>query len=409
MGVNMGLGRRVFGNKKTIAGVIAFFVVFGVWVIYHNNTAHANPPVMAAPAVPVSVITIKEGPVRTWSEFSGRTQAVDYAEIRPEVSGRITAIRFEDGQTVHAGDVLFVIDPRNYESAVAKAQADLDSALTDAKFARTQFDRARGLVNAQAIAQEIYDQRANADRMAQAALEAAKAELDRAKLDLDRAYVKAPITGRVSRAEITIGNLVNDGPTAPILTSIVSNDGIYADFEVDEQTYLQSIRTHSQRLEQERKIPVELTLDGDDRVYKGTIYSFDNKIDTSSGTIRARAKFANEDGTLVPGMFVTVKLAASQDADALLVPDRAIGFDQDKKFVYVVDADNKVSYREVGLGKSVKSQRVVESGLAPGDRVIVGGIQFVRPNDTVAPQEVADQKDSSDNGSDQEMAKTNRP
>lgn len=393
MGVNMGLGRRVFGNKKTIAGVIAFFVVFGVWVIYHNNTAHANPPVMAAPAVPVSVITIKEGPVRTWSEFSGRTQAVDYAEIRPEVSGRITAIRFEDGQTVHAGDVLFVIDPRNYESAVAKAQADLDSALTDAKFARTQFDRARGLVNAQAIAQEIYDQRANADRMAQAALEAAKAELDRAKLDLDRAYVKAPITGRVSRAEITIGNLVNDGPTAPILTSIVSNDGIYADFEVDEQTYLQSIRTHSQRLEQERKIPVELTLDGDDRVYKGTIYSFDNKIDTSSGTIRARAKFANEDGALVPGMFVSVKLSSSYEFNGILIPERAVSSDQSKKFVYVVDQDNKVVYRELELGQQTNGQRIVIAGLKIGDKVIVDGLQHVRPGSLVDAQDIS----SSDN------------
>jgi len=389
----MGLGRRVFGNKKTIAGVIAFFVVFGVWVIYHNNTAHANPPVMAAPAVPVSVITIKEGPVRTWSEFSGRTQAVDYAEIRPEVSGRITAIRFEDGQTVHAGDVLFVIDPRNYESAVAKAQADLDSALTDAKFARTQFDRARGLVNAQAIAQEIYDQRANADRMAQAALEAAKAELDRAKLDLDRAYVKAPITGRVSRAEITIGNLVNDGPTAPILTSIVSNDGIYADFEVDEQTYLQSIRTHSQRLEQERKIPVELTLDGDDRVYKGTIYSFDNKIDTSSGTIRARAKFANEDGALVPGMFVSVKLSSSYEFNGILIPERAVSSDQSKKFVYVVDQDNKVVYRELELGQQTNGQRIVIAGLKIGDKVIVDGLQHVRPGSLVDAQDIS----SSDN------------
>ena len=347
--------------------VIVFVVLFGAWGIYHNNTAHANPPAAAAPAVPVSVITIQEKPIRTWSEFSGRMQAVDYAEIRPEVSGRITEIKFEDGQTVKAGDVLFVIDPRDYESAVAKAQADLDSATTNAKFAKTQFDRAKELVNAQAIAQEIYDQRANANRMAQAALEGAQAELDRAKLDLDRAYVKAPISGRISRAEITVGNLVNAGPTAPILTSIVSNDGIYADFEVDEQTYLQSIRTHAQHLEQERQIPVELTLDGDNsRVYKGTIYSFDNKIDTSSGTIRARAKFANEDGALVPGMFVSVKLASSYEFNGILIPERAVGSDQSKKFVYVVDSDNKVVYRELELGQEVNGQRIVIAGLKVG-------------------------------------------
>ena len=384
------LGVRMLRNKTMIMIVIAFVTLFGVWEIYHNNSAHANPPAAAAPAVPVSVITIQEKPIRTWSEFSGRTQAVDFAQIRPEVSGRITQIKFEDGQTVKAGDVLFVIDPRDYESAVAKAQADLDSARTNVKFAKMQFDRAKELVNAQAIAQEIYDQRANANRTAQAAFEGAQAELDRAKLDLDRAYVKAPISGRVSRAEITVGNLVNAGPTAPILTTIVSNDGIYADFEVDEQTYLQSIRTHSQRLEQERQIPVELTLDGDNsRSYKGKIYSFDNKIDTSSGTIRARAKFANEDGSLVPGMFVSVKLASSYAFKGILVPERAISSDQSKRFVYMVNGDNKVVYRELELGQQVDGQRIVIAGLKAGEKVIVDGLQHVRPNSLVDPQDLS--------------------
>src|SRR6202789_349972 len=150
-------------NKPMIMIVITVVVLFGAWEIFHNK-AHATQSAAAMPAVPVSVITIQEKPIRTWSEFSGRMQAVDFAQIRPEVSGRITEIRFEDGQTVKAGDVLFVIDPRDYQSAVDKAQADVDSAITDAKFAQTQFDRAKQLVNAQAIAQEIYDQRANANR-----------------------------------------------------------------------------------------------------------------------------------------------------------------------------------------------------------------------------------------------------
>jgi multidrug efflux system membrane fusion protein len=381
-------------NKMLIGAVIVFIASFGVWGLYHNNTANANPPAAAAMAVPVSVITIQEQPIRTWSEFSGRMEAVDYAEIRPEVSGRITEIRFQDGQTVKAGDVLFVIDPRDYVAAAAKAQADYDSAKTDEAFTKTQFDRAQGLLSAQAIAQEIYDQRANAFHMAQAALEGAKAQLDKAKLDLDRAYVKAPISGRVSRAEITVGNLVSTGPTAPALTSIVSNDGIYADFEVDEQTYLQSIRTHSQRLEQERQIPVELTVDDDSRVYKGTIYSFDNRIDTSSGTIRARAKFAKGDGSLIPGMFVSVKMASSYEFNGILIPERAVGSDQSKRFVYVVDQDNKVVYRGLELGQQVEGQRIVIGGLKPGEKVIVDGLQHVRPDSIVTPQDISSNNSS---------------
>jgi len=375
--------------------IVASVVMFSAWEIYHYDSAHAKQGAMAFPPTPVSVITVQEKPIRTWSEFSGRMEAVDYAEVRPEVSGRITQIKFEDGQTVKAGDVLFVIDPRDYEAAVAKAQADLDSAKTDAAFAKTQFDRAHELVNAQAIAQEVYDQRANANRMAQATLEGAQAELDRAKLDLDRAYVKAPISGRISRAEITVGNLVNAGPTAPILTSIVSNDGIYADFEVDEQTYLQSIRAHAQRLEQDHQIPVELTLDGNNgRVYKGTIYSFDNKIDTSSGTIRARAKFANEDGSLIPGMFVSVRLASSYEFNGILIPERAVSSDQSKRYVYVVD-NNKVVYRELELGQQVNGERIVIAGLKVGDKVIVDGLQHVRPDSIVIAQEISNEDTSS--------------
>jgi multidrug efflux system membrane fusion protein len=194
-----------------------------------------------------------------------------------------------------------------------------------------------------------------------------------------------------------------------VLTSIVSQDGIYADFDVDEQTYLQTIRNAAKGNAQESRIPVQLIVQGDSgHIYNGFIQSFDNQIASSSATIRARARFENGDGALLPGMFVTVKLAGSQDRDVLLVPDRAIGFDQDKKFVYVVGADNKVEYREVNLGKSVQSQRVVESGLKAGERVIVDGIQFVRPNDTVAPTEWASTRDVGSTPGGEQMAKTGR-
>ena len=217
--------------------------------------------------------------------------------------------------------------------------------------------------------------------MAASTLEADQAALKAAQLDLEHAYVKAPISGRASRDEITIGNLVQSGPGAPVLTSIASQDGIYADFEVDEQTYMETIRDTASGNAQEQTIPVQLVVPGDQgHVYKGFIESFDNRIDSASGTIRARARFANEDSALVPGMFVSVRLASSQEQSVILVPERAIGSDQSKKFVYIVTDAGKVAYREVTLGKSIREQRVVEQGLQAGDRVIVDGVQHVRPD-----------------------------
>src|ERR1700688_238325 len=239
--------------------VAAVALVSGGAALRHFSNASAQPKMTVEnPAVPVSVLTVSAGDVRVWSEFSGRLNAVDYAEIRPEVSGRIAQVRFRDGQTVKAGDVLYVIDPRPYEAALAKAQANLASAQTNAEFANTELDRATNLVKEQAIAQRLYDERANAKRVADAAVQAAGAELKQAELDIDHAYVKAPITGRLSRAEVTLGNLVQAGSNAPLLTSIVSSDGIYADFEVDEQTFMKSIRADANTADKEHKIPVEL-------------------------------------------------------------------------------------------------------------------------------------------------------
>jgi multidrug efflux system membrane fusion protein len=310
---------------------------------------------------------------------------VDSAEVRPQVSGRITAIRFRDGQQVQAGDILFVIDPRPYEAAVAKAEADVATAETNARLARVEMDRATRLMNAQAVARDFYDQRANASGVAEAAIKSAQAVLVQAKFDVDHAYVKAPISGRASRAEITLGNLVQNAP-APLLTTIVSNNGIYADFDVDEQTYLQAVRSHAKSLSQEQRIPVELTLQGDrEHIYKGTIESFDNQIATGTGTIRARARFANEDGALVPGMFASIRLASAADKVALLVPEDAVGSDQSKRFVLVVNPSRKVEFREITLGQQVSGARVVLSGLRPGERIILDGLQKVQPGALVDP------------------------
>jgi multidrug efflux system membrane fusion protein len=376
-----------FGGRRFF--VIASLVTVAVASIYYatdGNVSHAEVP--ANTAIPVVVRTLVEKKIRIWSDFSGRLQAVDAAEVRPEVSGRIVAVHFEDGQLVRAGDVLFIIDPRPYEAAVAKAEADLASARANADFAKLEFDRAAEMIKSEAIAQRLYDERANSSHTTVASVKAAKAELAQAKLDLDYAYVKAPITGRASRAEITVGNLVQAGSNAPLLTTVVSNHGIYADFEVDEQTYLQSIHMFAHGGGQERLIPVRVTVQGDEgHPYLGTIYSFDNRIDASTGTIRARAKFDNADGTLVPGMFVSVSLASSNENNVLLIPDQAIGFDQSKKFVYVVTRDNTVAYREVKVGQEVQAQHIALEGLQAGDRVIIDGVQRVKPGALVEAKE----------------------
>jgi multidrug efflux system membrane fusion protein len=384
--------RHFIRNRAVLLGSVAVLVLLGVGTtVHHRQDAQAQAAAAApAPTVQVSVQTVTARKVQIWSSFSGRMRAVDYAEIRPEVSGRITAVRISDGQTVKAGDVLFVIDPAPFETAVAKAEADLVSARTNAVFARTELERAVNLVKTQAIAQRVYDERADADKVAAASVLAAEAELKRARIGLDHAFVKAPIAGRVSRAEITLGNLVQAGPGAPLLTSIVSNDGIYADFEVDEQTYMNGIRAQAPSRDEEKRVPVQVAVDGNEaHPYFGTIESFDNRIDTASGTIRARARFDNRDGALVPGMFVSVKVGSGSVAAALLVQDRAIGNDQSKRFVYVVGEDGKVAYREVALGAPVDDQRIVLSGLSAGDRVIVDGLQHVRPDMRVMVKEAA--------------------
>lgn len=380
---------RLFRHPRLFAGTLALTVIGGTALLYRHGDAQAEQA-QAPQAVPVVTQTVAPQDVRVWSEFSGKLVAVDAAEIRPEVGGRITEIRFEDGQMVKAGDILYVIDPRPYEAALAKAEASLASAQTNASFARTELTRAAELIKTQAIAQRIYDERSTANRVADAHVKSAEADVKQARLDLEHAYVRAPISGKASRAEITVGNLVQTAPNAPLLTSIVANESIYADFQVDEQTYLQAVRSDAKDASAEKTIPVVMTLRSDaTRSYDGTIHSFDNQIDGTSGTMRARAKFSNSDGSLIPGMFASVKMGSNTRADTLLVPERAIGTDQNKRFVYVVGEGNKVAYREVSLGASTSGQRIVESGLKTGERIVVDGVQHVRPDVVVAPTDIA--------------------
>ena len=366
-------------NKAFLGAVaIAALAAGAGFFAFHSHGAASVPP---TPSLAVTAERLQPQTIHPFAQFSGRVSAVDYAEIRPQVVGRITEIRFHDGQRVKAGDILFVIDPRAYEAAAAKAKSDLQSAINNAKEAKLERDRGERLMQAHALAQESYDQRANADNVAQAAVGSAQALLQQAQLNVDYAYIKAPISGRISRAEITQGNLVGSATTAPpLLASIVSDDGVYADFEVDEATYLNNLRGRAAGADQQQKIPVELQVQGDSgHIYHGTIESFDNHIDAGSGTIRARARFANEDGSLVPGMFVSVQMGSGELDNALLVPERAIGNDQSKRFVFVVDRNSKAEYRPVTLGAEVDGKRVVTTGLKSGDDVILDGLQRLGP------------------------------
>lgn len=377
-----------FRKNKLLLGASAIILTLGSVAIYKSQTADAavSENTQAPPPPEVATQVMNEQQLQLWKEFSGRLQAVDYVEIRPEVSGKLQEIRFKDGQRVNKGDVLFVIDAAPYTAAVDKAQADYQVAKSQYELARKNQTRADDLVKTEAISKKIYDERNSAALVSKSAMDAAQAQLKKAQIDLDHAYVKAPISGRISRAEITQGNLVQTA-NAPILTTIVSDQGIYADFDVDEQTYLNTIYKEARDTESQTKVPVEMVLKSDTgSTYKGVIQSFDNQIDAKSGTIRVRAFFENQDQSLLPGMFVNVRLGGTGDSNVLLVPEKAIGTDQDRKFVYVVGEGNKVTYREIKTGNSISGERVVLDGLKSGDMVITDGIMKIRPDMVVTPK-----------------------
>lgn len=373
---------KKINHKSSVSIGLISFALF-VLALVNFAIAEDGPPGGPPPAMPVKAMVVTEARTSLWSEYSGRLEAVDYVELRPQVSGTIKEVRFNDGALVKKGDVLFVIDPAPFEAAAAQANAELAAAKSQTELSEKQLARAEGLMTTNAISKDLLDERQNAARVAKNSADAAAARLRQAKINIDYAYVKAPIAGRVGRAEVTKGNLVQAGPGAPLLTTLVSSEGIYADFEVDEETYMKGFRN----LEADVAVPVKLTVRGDTaNIYEGVIQSFDNRINTATGTIRARALFKNEDGALLPGMFATVKMGSPSDSSKIMIPERVIGTDQDRKFVYVIDDSNKIVYREVKLGASVEGQRVVESGLKVGEKIVAEGIIRLRPDMTVIPQ-----------------------
>ncbi len=325
-------------------------------------------------APPVSVAEVIEREVRGWNEFSGKLVAVEKVEIRPQVSGTIESIHFADGAMINKDDLLFVIDPRPYEAAYQSANSLYTLAAEDLK-------RAAALLNSKSISQSDYDQRKNS-------YEVAKANSVKAKLDLDYTQVRSPISGRASRAEITVGNLVQAGfGQAPLLTTVIASTPIYADFEIDEATFLKYASAGVTNNSAAANIPVTLTLDGLTR--EGHVASFDNMVNTVTGTVRVRAIFNNKDGALVSGLFARVKMGEPVSRKSLLITDKAIGTDQNKKFVIVVGAENKSEHRDIALGGVADGLRIIESGLKPGEKIIVSGLQRVMmPGQPVTPEVV---------------------
>ena len=345
--------------------------------------APAQPP---APSVEYTVVKPIE--LRDWNSYSGRLSAVQSAEIKPLVGGTIMQVLFEDGQLVKAGDPLFVIDPRPHQNALSQAQAALATAESRLQLAKDEFGRNERLHDSGLVSDSVFDAARSNLQVAEAGVLQSRSAADQARLNLEYAHVSAPISGRVSRAELTVGNVVDAGPTAPVLTSVVSDDMLYAEFSVDEQTYIQLARA-----QQAGEMPVELSLAQDQSlVYDGQIHSFDNRLDSTSGTIRARAIVANDDGLLTPGLYVNVKVGSAQAKPVLLVPERAIGTNQSRKFVYVVDEQNLAQYREVTLGANHEGHRVVLSGLQAGDQVVVNGTSHIAaPNTPVNAVPLADE------------------
>jgi multidrug efflux system membrane fusion protein len=331
-----------------------------------------------------------EKSVTEWDEFSGRVQAIDHVEVRPQVSGIIEQVHFSDGQLVQKGDLLFTIDPRPFQAALDNAKAVEEGAQAKLALAQINLDRNKGLIASHAIAQSDLDTTNDAFLEADAALKAAQAAVQTAQLNLNYTAITAPVTGRVSRAEITAGNLVGDGPTAPVLTTVVSVSPVYVEFEIDEQTYLKYLANGASGNSGLEHIPVDMGLANEDGYPRqGHLESLDNELDTTSGTLRVRAVFDDPSGDLTPGLYAKVRTGGSASETAILVDDRAVGTDQDKKFVMVIDADNKATYRTVTLGPVVNGLRIIRSGLHEGERIVVNGLQRVRPNSIVAPTEVA--------------------
>ena len=369
--------RRVWLTGTTFTVIAALTAAF-----FGINRAEADAP----PATPVSVAVVQASEIALWDEFSGRLEAVERVELRPRVPGTVLSAHFREGALVKQGDLLITIDPAPYAAEVERAEAQVAAAKARAAYTASDVARAQRLLADQAIAQREFDERSNALREADANLRAAQATLQLSRLNLSYTQVRAPISGRVGKLEITSGNQVAAGPGAPLLTTLMSVSPIYASFDADEQAIARALRERNSLA----RIPVQLgTLGQDGTPLAGRLQLIDNQINAKSGTVRVRAVFDNADGSLMPGQFAHIRLGQSSKTSALLINERAVGTDQSKRFVMVVGAGNKAEYREVKLGAPANGLRVVTEGLKANETIVVNGVQRVRPGALLAPSPVA--------------------
>ncbi|MCS4279658.1 efflux RND transporter periplasmic adaptor subunit [Stenotrophomonas rhizophila] len=365
-----------FTRRLALAGVsILAAAVLTACSGSHAEEAGMPPP----PSVSAAPVLVKQ--VSQWDDFSGRVEAVESVELRPRVSGYIDKVNYVEGQEVKKGDVLFTIDARSYRAELDRATAELNRARTQAQVSRSEADRARRLSDQQAISTETWEQRRAVSEQALAQVQAAQAAVDAARLNMEFTQVRAPINGRAGRAMVTAGNLVTAGDSASVLTTLVSLDKVHVYFDADEGTFLryaQMARKGERPSERDSELPVKVGLSGEEGFpHEGKVDFLDNQVTRSTGTIRVRALLDNADRAFTPGLFARVQLLGSGQFQAMLIDDKAVLTDQDRKFVYVVDKDNKAQRRDIELGRTADGLRIVEQGLKAGDRVIIDGVQKV--------------------------------
>jgi RND family efflux transporter MFP subunit len=378
---------------QTRIGAFTLFAVIATTLAACGQRQQAQAP--AAPPPPtVSVARPVEKNVVEWDEYTGRFDAVDTVDVRARVSGVLNEVLFKDGAIVKQGDPLFVIDPRPFQRILDRERAVLQSARVQLEFAEKDLERARPLVANNTISQQVFDQRQQAYRVAQSSVQSSEASVRSAELDVEFTQIKSPVTGRISRKLVSEGNYITGGSgSGTLLTTIVSTDPIYFYFDISEADFLKYAKldaTGQRASSRDQPNPVQLKLQGDKGFpYKGTMNFVDNRIDPSTGALRGRAVFPNPTQLLQPGLFGRIRLVGSGEYKAILLPDEAIATDQSNRLVFTVADDGTITPKQVQLGPIIDGLRVIRSGVAASDWVVVNGIQRARAGIKVKRQETA--------------------
>lgn len=381
------LSDRFWSSGRKQSSLLALVAVaIGIGLAGCEKPAQA--PAASAPAVTVANPTKRT--VTDWDEFTGRFDAIEQVQVRARVTGFVMSVDFKDGAIVKTGDLLYVIDPRQYEAAAEQARGQLADAKAKVDLAERELTRAETLVKTSAVSESVVDQRRQTLSAAQAATMQAEGALKRALLDVEYTRVVAPIDGRVSRHLVTVGNLVQGSESgATLLTSIVSLDPIHVYFDMDESIYIKNSRLWfegKRPSSRDTANPVQVILSGETKPsHEGFVDFLDNRLDIGTGTLRGRGLVKNQDLSILPGQFARVRVLGSAPYEALLLPDTAIATDQSRKIVFVVKADNTVEARPVVLGPLDDGLRVIREGLKPDDKVVIDGLQRVRIGAKVTP------------------------